>query len=321
MKKNLFFLLRIAITGIFVYFAFKRIDFKNVYQILRSTKIAFLISAYLLIILINFFLALRFKFIIEIFFEKNLSYFRVFKLTMIGILFNFFLPTGSGGDILKLFYIVKDQDKKLLSGFSVVIDRYIGALTVMSMGFFSAIFFYKNINKQILYLIFSLFFLLIFLYFFFSYRIFASIIYNLFKKFIPSKFHNNLITLYESINFYFVRRKKNLYYSILVSFLLQIFSIFAQYLLGYSILKNRVSIIPFFIFIPLIWCSSLIPSIGGLGVREFFYSIFFFNIIGKNEANTLGILVRLGDVINLILGSLCFISFSQLEKNSNRINF
>ncbi|HOM27250.1 MAG TPA: lysylphosphatidylglycerol synthase transmembrane domain-containing protein, partial [bacterium] len=135
MKKNVIFtIVRILISVFFIYLILQKVNFKKISEIIKNANYLPLIFAFITIFSINFLLALRFKYILEIYFKKKLSYFLIWKLTMIGLFFNNFLPTSAGGDIVKIFYIVKEQEKKFLSGISVLIDRYIGALSIMIMG-------------------------------------------------------------------------------------------------------------------------------------------------------------------------------------------
>ncbi|MCM8804961.1 MAG: flippase-like domain-containing protein, partial [Candidatus Omnitrophica bacterium] len=251
-------------------------------------------------------------YILEIYFKKPISNLFIFKLTMIGQFFNNFLPTSAGGDLVKIFYIIKDEKKKFISGLSILVDRYVGALTVMIMGTIS-IFLYKG-ERTLHYLILIFLFLLIFSYFFFSKRKFAHFLYLPIERIIPKFLNEKILNLYDSIHFYFTEDKKKFYIAILISFFLQILSIFSQYLIGVSILKTNLNILPFFIFIPLIWTSTLIPSLGGLGIREFSYIFLFSNFIGKENAYALSILVLLSVILNGIIGGIIFLNFKTPKK-------
>ncbi len=230
---------------------------------------------------------------------------------MIGLFFNNFLPTSAGGDIVKIFYIVKDEQRKFLSGISILIDRYIGALSVIIMGTIS-IFLYNEEGKRFFYLILA--FLLIFSFYFFSKRKIASILYLPIRKFIPQFLNKILLNLYDAVNFYFTENRKNFKIAILVSFLLQILSIFSQYLICISIVKDNVNILLFFVFIPLIWISTLIPSLGGLGIREYTYIFLFSDIIGENNAYALSTLNFLSLILNSLIGGFIFLTF-RLRQN------
>ena len=62
----------------------------------------------------------------------QLSFRRVFGLTMIGLFFNFFIPGGTGGDAVKMFYLVKETPgRRGMAILSVVVDRLIGLLALI----------------------------------------------------------------------------------------------------------------------------------------------------------------------------------------------
>ena len=69
----------------------------------------------------------------------DLGWFRVWQLVMIGMFFNLFLPGGTGGDLVKIFYAVREAPKSKSAVFlSVVVDRVTGmfALILVSLGVF-----------------------------------------------------------------------------------------------------------------------------------------------------------------------------------------
>ena len=69
----------------------------------------------------------------------HLGLFRVWQLVMIGMFYNLFLPGGTGGDLVKVFYAVREAPKSKSAVFlSVVVDRISGmvALILVSAGVF-----------------------------------------------------------------------------------------------------------------------------------------------------------------------------------------
>jgi glycosyltransferase 2 family protein len=59
----------------------------------------------------------------------HLPWKKVWQLLMVGLFFNLFLPGGTGGDIIKIFYLLREvPDKKSTALLSVVVDRMIGLL-------------------------------------------------------------------------------------------------------------------------------------------------------------------------------------------------
>jgi uncharacterized protein (TIRG00374 family) len=75
--------------------------------------------------------AFRWKLLLQVQ-QLRLSFRRVFGLTMIGVFFNFFIPGGTGGDAVKMFYLVKETPgRRGMAILSVVVDRLIGLLALI----------------------------------------------------------------------------------------------------------------------------------------------------------------------------------------------
>ncbi len=63
---------------------------------------------------------------------------RVFGIFMVGLFFNLFGLGATGGDVVKIFYVLREAgDKKTAAAFTVLMDRVIGlvALVLMAVGF------------------------------------------------------------------------------------------------------------------------------------------------------------------------------------------
>jgi len=305
-KKAISILIKTVISGIFLFLVIKKIDFRQLLDIFKNSNI-YLVSIGLLVFIgISFLLAFRWFLILKIYLKNKTSLFYIWKLTMIGLFFNIFLPTSAGGDAVKIFYLVKEDKKKFLPGISVVTDRFIGSLTVLTMGTIGLIFSGID-NLKIKIFIPSLTFILILFYFLFSNSNFARKIYVPFKKILPSFLNEKLTFLYNSFNFYF-REKKLIFLSIISSFFLQCISILTNFIVASGIMRNfSIPISVFFVYIPLIWLSTMIPSIGGLGVREFSYVFFFKSYMGKENAFALSLIFLLSIFIQAIIGSIIFL--------------
>jgi len=62
----------------------------------------------------------------------HLSFRRVLSLTLIGVFFNFFIPGGTGGDAVKMFYLVQETPgRRGTAILSVVVDRLIGLFALV----------------------------------------------------------------------------------------------------------------------------------------------------------------------------------------------
>jgi uncharacterized protein (TIRG00374 family) len=63
-----------------------------------------------------------------------LSWTRVFVLVLVGVFFNFIIPGGTGGDVVKVFYLLKETPgQRAQALLSVLVDRLIGLFALIAM--------------------------------------------------------------------------------------------------------------------------------------------------------------------------------------------
>ncbi len=63
-----------------------------------------------------------------------LSWARIFMLLLIGVFFNFIIPGGTGGDVVKIFYLLKETPgKRAQALLAVLVDRLIGLFALIAM--------------------------------------------------------------------------------------------------------------------------------------------------------------------------------------------
>lgn len=75
-----------------------------------------------------------------------LKYTKTATYSIIGIFFSQFLPASTGGDVLKVFYILKDApDRKARATLSIVLDRVLGLLAVLLLTLLLVPFEYQRI--------------------------------------------------------------------------------------------------------------------------------------------------------------------------------
>ena len=97
--------------------------------------------------------------------------------------------------------------------------------------------------------------------------------------------------------------------ALLVSFFIQILSILVIYVISLSVHVN-VSIIPLFLFVPLINILIMLPvSIGGIGLQEGAF-IYFFSRVGitAQEALTVALLFRGITILVSLPGGILYIT-------------
>jgi len=197
----------------------------------------------------------------------KLSFLRLYYLWSISLFFNLFLPSAVGGDIAKAYYIAKDSGQKFASVSSVLIDRLFGLLATVSIGFLAYLLARDHIeDPKIGQMIFWAAGIVVTGLMFLLSRRFSKPAKAFLLKFSPVKMKDIVHRIFSAIDLYRNRRTQFLLLY-LYSLIAQVFFVFLVFTLAKSI-HIDLPIAIFFLFMPLIALISMIPSIGGLGVRE-----------------------------------------------------
>lgn len=199
--------------------------------------------------------------------EINLSYSRIYYLWTISLFFNLFLPSAVGGDIAKAYYLCKDSGKKIGSVTAVLVDRFFGLMATISVGFVAFLAGRDHIEDprigRLLFWIVGI--VLVGTLFMMSHR-FAKPAKTVLLGITPLRFRERVGKLFEALELFRTRRWD--------FFLIYLYSLVAQGLfitLVYFLARSIDIDLPLTVFyfcLPLITVISMIPSIGGLGVRE-----------------------------------------------------
>jgi hypothetical protein len=132
MKRAIVSTLQVAITIAIVWWVFhdpaKRAE---IVKTLLGAKTSWLLLGLVSYGLIEVLFALRWHLLLRVQ-NLQLSFRRVFGLWMIGVFFNFFIPGGTGGDAVKIFYLMKETPgNRGTAILSVIVDRLIGLITTV----------------------------------------------------------------------------------------------------------------------------------------------------------------------------------------------
>jgi uncharacterized protein (TIRG00374 family) len=202
------------------------------------------------------------------------------KLTLIGIFFNYAMPGGVGGDVIKAYYFNKDQPgEKVVAVSSVLMDRVLGLFAMVLMALVVMIFDFEHIEK-----IPTLMTLFVFisalsagfvvgLALVFSAPVYRSGILTKILQKLPMS--AKLLKLYESLHLY-GKNGRSVMWAIVLSFLAQMSSILFLYLAGYCAGFTEIPLKVYCLVAPLGFMATAIPiSPAGVGVGQAaFYFLF-----------------------------------------------
>lgn len=228
-----------------------------------------------------------------------------YKLNLIGLFFNYVMPGGVGGDVVKAFYIVKDHPhNRMGAGISVLLDRVMGLYAMILLAITSLVFHYSEVmsNPQLnailqgLVLLFMVFTLGLLLAFSNKFREWG------WKKYLEnSKIGQKLISAYEAIHSY-SQYRKILVQTVVLSLITQILVIFLIAWLGLQLGFTDTSLGVYFSVVPLGFMVTAIPiSPAGVGVGQMAF-FFLFNLFMGHESQVGPTVITAYQVLNFILG-------------------
>ena len=211
------------------------------------------------------------------------------SFNMVGRFFNIFLPTSTGGDIVRIYEMAKHSQRAADSIISVLADRVLGTIAMFVICWVSlAATGWRLLEGTDILLIIALLSLAFIL-------VLAALLNPRLMRGIIALTHtiklwnleSRLITIYSSLQ-EMVKFKKALAYVFWISLLIQLIFIISVYFTALAV-NIHVPALFFLIVMPLISVIVLLPiSIGGLGVREGAF-VFFFSQQGVSTASALSL--------------------------------
>jgi uncharacterized protein (TIRG00374 family) len=205
------------------------------------------------------------------------------KLTLIGTFFNFAVPGGVGGDLVKGYYIAQaSPHAKISAALTILMDRLIGLFSMLVIALMMMLYRWDLVSstKELLF-IFQMLCLIMAAFAVLWAQIFSRRLYEL--KWVDAIFNRipkggALLKTYEYLMLY--RHHKNTFFvTFLLSLGAQVFSIFFFVIAGYGLGYSDMPISVYFFVIPIAFMVQSIPvSPAGVGVGQA-ATYFLFNTI------------------------------------------
>lgn len=222
-------------------------------------------------------------------FSVKQSFYESFKLGLVGIFFNYAMPGGVGGDLVKGYYIVKSNpDKRTASATSILLDRLVGIASMAVMALVAILLsgdlLQKDWRLQSIGLSLSALVsgLVVFVFLSRSKRIFSYIEKNSFLnklnvKGVPLK----VLSAFKEVS----HQPSLLFKTLVLSVLSQTCLIFVVYLASVLILQVPIDLKTVYFAVPLGMIVSAAPiAPAGIGVGQVaLYS--FFSMMGAQDPN------------------------------------
>ncbi|MFQ5952898.1 MAG: lysylphosphatidylglycerol synthase transmembrane domain-containing protein [Candidatus Omnitrophota bacterium] len=276
--------IRVAVCLFLVYLIATRFDVGKIMQAVKlvdASVFLYILGAYTLA---NLFVFLRWYLIMR-YMDMKVSLPVAVKCYMMGVFFNFFMPTAVGGDVFKAYYVSKNSENSRIekSLFSVFFDRYLGLLVMLGAGGFFSLFLDIRISgfplSWILFTVLAgLFLLSVFV------TLFADKMDRLIEKigFLKRNFSDTFKKISNTLNI--VKRNKKIFLGVVACTLGALVMISMMHYIFISKIGKINVFFPMLVFVPVAILVTMIPiSINGIGLREIVY-VTLFGTIDVNPA-------------------------------------
>ena len=265
-KKSGKIFFKIVFSSILFFFAAQKQDLVLISSIIKNSEIYLLILSLILFISGVLVSSIRWSIVIRKLSNKNMLH-EINKLNLISVFFNQILPSGSGGEVLKLWYM-HNLGLNMLDAFSsIFLDKVFGLFVLAYVGFIGSCFYHANyinlsnyVNLLILMIVPILFQLLCF-----------AAVRNISPETLCIFFRlekNNHFALFYSKLVFVLQDNFTCILLILTSLYCSLTAVFGAYLIALSI-GSKFSIASLMFVVSFTTLFSVLPiSIGGWGIRE-----------------------------------------------------
>ncbi len=262
--KFLSIVFRVILSAGLLAFLYYRIDIEQTKEVVLASRVEYIFYAFGVYILIFGVILLRWITFIRAM-DLQVPLFQVVRFHFFGLFFNPFLPTGIGGDIVKIIGLCAYTDEKSKVVGTVVLDRLVGFIAmviVATVAFLSGFHLIKDFS--LISSITALALLSVVLAGVLFHERTYTFCCRIFGPF--PRLKEKVIDMHYDIAL-LKDRLHAMYLTFAYSCLAQGTLAVVYYLLARA-LHQEVSLVYCLIFSPLICVVTALPSIGGLGVRE-----------------------------------------------------
>lgn len=122
---------KIGVSALAIYLIVKKVDINTVWGYLKNAHYGYLILGFVVFLFSKYIAGLRMNYLLAVN-DVKMSNLQVFKLSLLGMFYNLFLPGGLSGDGYKVYWLKKTQDAKVGSMVWVtLLDRGTGMLLLL----------------------------------------------------------------------------------------------------------------------------------------------------------------------------------------------
>ena len=304
-KPVIFFLLKLLISAGLIGYFLSRIDIERFLQTFASAKFSYIALALAVYLVTQGIAAARWAALARPL-GINTPFKNLIQYYLIGMFFNLFAPSTVGGDVTRVYYLVRDEEAHakgravttVHAAMSVVMDRAIGMLVLVWLGALGLLLFPRYAVPQTVRT--ATFLLALGL-------LAGALLIPVLNRFLPEGGHHLAVKLRLALRSYRLHWRA-LLAAALLSLAVHLIQAWMHTVMGRA-LDLEVPFSFCLIVYPLVGTFAAIPiSLNGLGLREGGF-IFLLAVIGigTEQAIAFGILLFLIVVLDSLLGGLLFL--------------
>lgn len=266
MKNSIYNLIKLIISAGLLFLLFTLFDFRESWNALRGMDYRYFGLAFLLfqggLVLRSF----RWRFLLDAV-QVPVPIHRLLYLYYVGTFFNTFLPSGFGGDAVKMYELARYSQKGSEAVGTVFVDRMAGLVVLCAMGLLALPLAQRSLpREQIVFLTLASALGLIG-----PWLLLQRHLADRIMRILPGFLRPKAQSLYDAVH---TSGTQALWKALLVSVLFNLMLFILNFLVALGLGIN-VPFLYFVAFMPLLSLSMLIPSIGALGTRESAYVLLF----------------------------------------------
>ena len=303
-RKRLFDLLKIAVSLVLIVVLLRSVNVEALWEVVRGANPWYLLGAQTVLMLGVVVRAYRWQILVR---DQGVdaSLRELTSLYFVGFLFNNLLPSGFGGDAIKMYELSDRSHRGAEAVSSVLVDRFIGLIALQAIGLVALIFSWQLVPFEIVVVTVLLFGASLVAAWVVSYRRLWEFLADrvpLFDRFLSIKSVHSLVSSLQSYS------RSALLRALGVGLVFNVLLIAANVLIG-TALGADVALRFYMIFVPLTSLVLILPiSFAGLGVREATYVLLFSQVgMTPEVALSLSLLVYvLGTLMPGLVGGVIY---------------
>jgi uncharacterized protein (TIRG00374 family) len=303
-RKRLLDLLKIVVSLVLIVVILRSVDLNALWEVVRTANPWYLLAAQAALMIGVVVRAYRWQILVQDQ-EVDASLRELTALYFVGFLFNNLLPSGFGGDAVKMYELSQRSQRGSEAVSSVLVDRFMGLIALQAIGLVAIAFSWRLVPTEIVILTVALFGVSLMAAWVVSYRRLWEFLAEripLFDRLLSIKAVRSLVSSLQGYSGSALLR------SLGVGVVFNVLLIVSNVLIG-TALGADVPLRYYLIFVPLTSLVLILPiSFAGLGVREATY-VFLFSQVGmvREVALSLSLLVYvLGTVTPGLVGGVIY---------------